>query len=199
MPGRGPQEWPRPGLAGARGVTSLELLLVAAVLVVLTGIGIPGLLGTIDRSRGLAATRYVAARAAAARLRAVSRSASVALRFETGARGTTIATVEDGDRDGVRSDDIVSQVDRVIEAPLLLTDLFPGVDIGILPLTGVSNAVELGGTDLLSFSPNGTSTSGTVYVRDRAGTQWAVRVLGVTARARVLRFDPATGAWVHAG
>lgn len=172
---------------------------MASLLCILTGIGIPGLLGAIDRSRGLAATRYIAARAAAARLRAVSKSTTVALRFEAGSRGTTIATIEDGDRDGVRMQDVDSLTDPVVEPPLLLSDLFPGVDIGLLPGTGASSAVELGGTEFLSFTPNGTSTSGTIYLRDRMGTQWAVRVLGVTARTRVLRLDPATGTWLHAG
>ena len=51
---------------------------------------------------------------------------------------------------------------------------------------------------ILSFSPNGTATSGSVYVVGRDQTQWAVRVLGVTARARVLRYERATGAWVNA-
>jgi hypothetical protein len=37
-----------------------------------------------------------------------------------------------------------------------------------------------------------------VYVVGRDQTQWAVRVLGVTARARVLRYERVSGAWINA-
>ena len=82
--------------------------------------------------------------------------------------------------------------------PALLSDLFPRVEIGLAPQAPAPEAVQLGGTTILSFTPSGTATSGSVYVRGKDGTQWAVRVLGVTGRVRVLRFEPATGEWVHA-
>jgi hypothetical protein len=98
----------------------------------------------------------------------------------------------------VRTQDIQQQIDRVIEAPTILSDLFPGTSIGIAPGISVTAAVALSGTNILSLSPNGTATSGSVYVVGRDGTQWVVRVLGVTARTRVLRFDRTTGVWVNA-
>ena len=122
----------------------------------------------------------------------------VALRFEAGQRGTTFSIVEDGNGDGVRTSDIEQQIDRVIEAPLLLSDLFPGTSIGIAPGVPATEAVSLSGTNILSLSPNGTASSGSVYVVGRDGTQWVVRVLGVTARTRVLRFDRLTNSWVTA-
>ena len=38
--------------------------------------------------------------------------------------------VEDGNGDGVRAADITRQIDRVIEAPIRLSDLFPGTAVG---------------------------------------------------------------------
>ena len=108
------------------------------------------------------------------------------------------SVVEDGNGDGVRTADIAQQLDRVVAAPMHLADLFPGAAIGLAPETPATSAVALGGTMILSFSPNGTATSGSVYVVGRDQTQWAVRVLGVTARARVLRYDRATGTWINA-
>ena len=122
----------------------------------------------------------------------------VALYFEDDARGTWFSMVEDGNGDGVRSSDIAQQIDRVIEGRILLSDLFSGAAIGLAAGTPATSALALGGTRILSFSPDGTATSGTVYVVGRDGTQWGVRVLGVTARARVLRFDSATNAWAAA-
>lgn len=106
--------------------------------------------------------------------------------------------VEDGNGDGVRTADITQQIDRVIEAPVHLSDLFPGAAIGLAPGTPATNPVALGGTTILSFGPNGTATSGSVYVVGRDQTQWAVRVLGVTARARVLRYERVSGTWINA-
>jgi Tfp pilus assembly protein FimT len=172
--------------------------LVAALICILAGIGVPSVLAAVDRSRGAAAARYLATRMAWARARAVGRSTMVALYFEGDGRGTRFSIVEDGDGDGVRTEDIEERVDRTIEDPTLLADLFPGASIGISPGIPATDAVALSGTRILSFSPNGTATSGSVYVVGRDRTQWVVRVLGVTARARVLRFDRTTSGWVNA-
>jgi hypothetical protein len=58
-----------------------------------------------------------------------------------------------------------------------------------------SDPVRIGNTDLLSFSPLGSSTSGTLYVAAGSGTQMCVRVLGATGRIRVMWFDAATRSW----
>jgi Type II transport protein GspH len=170
----------------------------AGALSVLLAIAIPQTITSVERSRGLAAVRYLGARMALARAQAVGRSTTVALRFEQGRRGMQINVFQDGNRNGVRSRDIDLQIDRPIDEPVELSDLFPGVDIGLTPRMPGVDAVQLGGTNLLSFTPRGTATSGSVYVRGRDGTQWVVRVLGVTARFRVLRYLPATGEWVNA-
>ena len=60
-----------------------------------------------------------------------------------------------------------------------------------------ADPLRIGSSNLLSFTPFGTATPGTIYVRGRDGTQLAVRVLGATARARVLRYVPRTREWVE--
>jgi len=162
------------------------------------GIVVPSVLVTVERSRGMAAARYLMGRMSHVRALAVGRSATVALFFEQDARGVWISTVQDGNHDGVRTRDIALQIDRVIEPRVLLADLFPGVAIGLAPQTPAAQAIQLSGSNILSFTPMGTATSGSVYVLGRDGTQWAARVLGVTARVRLLRFVPATGTWVNA-
>ena len=135
---------------------------------------------------------------ALARAQAVGRSTTVALRFQHEPTGVSISTVQDGNRNGVRTRDIDLQIDRPIEAAVRLSDLFPGVEIGLTPRTPGDAAVQLSGTNILSFTPQGTASSGSVYVRGSDGTQWVVRVLGVTARSRVLRYVPTTREWVNA-
>jgi hypothetical protein len=162
---------------------------------VLAGIATPQLLMSLDRHRAWAAARYLAGRMALARSYAVTRSANVALRFDDAGDEVTFQMFVDDNHDGVRSVDIAAQVDRSIDAPVRLSRLFPGVVIGITPELG-ADAVRIGPTNLLSFTPLGTATPGTIHVRARDGFQLAVRVTGATGRTRVLRYVSRTRQWV---
>ena len=59
-----------------------------------------------------------------------------------------------------------------------------------------TDGVRVGLSRLLTMNPNGTSSSGTVYVRGRDRSQYAVRVLGATGRVRVLKYDYVRGRWL---
>lgn len=178
------------------GYTLLEILFVLGFISVIGAMVIPQVLAGLDRSRGLVAARYLAGRLALARMQAITRSAAVALRFEERSEGITFEPFQDGNRNGVLTRDIQRQVDVSIEPATRLWHLFPGVVIGLTPDSPGTSAVQLsGGSRLLSFTPLGTATSGTIYVRGPDGTQWAVRVLGATARTRLLRLDRRTGQW----
>jgi prepilin-type N-terminal cleavage/methylation domain-containing protein len=174
---------PSPRFPSCAGFTLIEVIFVAGLVAVLSGMAVPQLMVTVDRQRAWAATRYVAARMTLARAQAVKRSAYVALRFEQKSSDMSFGMFVDGNRNGVRTRDIAASIDTPLEAPVRLSDLFPGVSIS---LAG----------DLMSFSPLGTASSGTVYIRGRDGSQLAVRVLGVTGRARCLRYNPRTRQWV---
>ena len=167
-----------------------------AVVGIVAAISIPATTAGVDRARGRAAARFLAGRVASARLLAVSRSANVALRFEQRDGRIQFSTVIDGNGNGVRTADVTAGVDRQIEPPIELAAHYPGVVIGLVPGTPAAAAVQVGASGLWSFTPVGTATPGSVYVRGRDGTQWVVRVFGGTGRARVLRYEPATGAWV---
>ena len=184
--------------ACAGGYTFIELLFVLALVGVLAAIAVPQVLGSLNRSRGLGAARYLGMRLALARTQAVTRGSAVALQFVEGPRGIRFSVYQDGNRNGVRSAEIGAGIDRQIEPPLTLVEQFPGVQIALAPGVDGLDPVRLGRSNLMSFSPSGTSTSGTIYVRGADGTQWAVRVLGATGRTRVLRLDASTGEWVNA-
>jgi hypothetical protein len=164
-------------------------------MAVVAGVSIPQVTVGMDRARAGAAARYLAARMTMARTEAVSRAAAVALRFREDSRGMVVASFVDGNGNGVRTSDIDAAVDLPLEPPVRLEDRFPGVTIGT-PAGSVDAPVLLGGTELLSFMPGGTASSGTVHVLGRDGSRFAVRVLGVTGRVRVLRLDP-SGSWVE--
>ena len=183
-------------LLRSRGFTLIDLLFHIALLTVVTGIAVPQLLASLNRQKAWAAARYLAARMAAARTYAVTRSATVALRFRSDRGDVTFQMFVDDNHNGIRTLDIASRVDRPIDTPVRLSDLFPGVVIGTSADVG-ADAVRIGATDLLSFTPLGTATPGTVYVRGRDGFQLAVRVTGATGRTRVLRYVPHTRQWVE--
>ena len=58
-----------------------------------------------------------------------------------------------------------------------------------------NDPIQIGGSTLMSFNPNGSSTSGTLFIRGLRANQFAVRVLGTTARARIFHFDFQQGKW----
>jgi type II secretory pathway pseudopilin PulG len=176
------------------GFTLLDVIFAIAVMAILTAIAVPQTMASMDRSRAWAASRYLAGRMALARMQAVGRSATVALRFSDAASGFGFDTFVDGNRNGVRTSEIGSGVDRPLDPLVQLSDLFPGVVIG-LAADSSGDPVRTGSSSLLSFTPAGTATSGTIYIRGRDGSRFAVRVLGATGRTRVLRYVIRTSEW----
>jgi Tfp pilus assembly protein FimT len=150
------------------------------LLLVLAGVAVPQMLAGLERSHVRAAARYLAARMALSRSQAVARSATVALRFSGEDETLSFAAYVDGNHNGVRSNDIDNGTDAPLEPPARLSDLFPGVIISL-------SSFESSG--IVSFTPSGTASSGTLYLLGRSGSRYAVRVLGATGRTRVLRYD----------
>lgn len=187
--------WPLVAVAARDGYTLIEILFVAALITTLSAIAVPQSLAAIDRARAAAGARYLAARMAMARSHAVMRSANVALRFTEDRAGITFRMFVDGNRNGVRARDIAAHVDQPLDAPARLSDLFPGVAIAVSGEAG-SDPLRIGSSNILSFAPLGTATSGSVYVRGRDGSQFAIRILGATGRVRVQRYQPHTSTWI---
>ncbi len=195
----------RPKRPDALGASLPELMLVVAMLATVSAISVPLLLQGLDNARVRAGARYLGARLQLARMLAVMRSQYVAMRFEAVDHSYRIALYVDGDGDGLRTADIERGVDRPLGAPERLEDQFASVRLGILePVPAVEGSdwlrpsdspVRVGRSGLVSFSPFGTATSGTLYVCGRGSDQYAVRVLGPTGRIRVLRFDRAAKRW----
>jgi type IV fimbrial biogenesis protein FimT len=186
---------PRPARAGTpHGYTLVELMFSAGLVAILVAAAIPQLTAGVERSRTVGAARYLASRLALARAQAVARSANVALLL-TASEGTfVVGTYADGNGDGVRTRDITAGIDSSVGVQVRLSDLFPRV---VLFLNDPAVTSTFDTTALMSFSPLGTASSRTLYLRGADGSQYAVRVLGATGRTRVLRFVASNGAWVE--
>ena len=187
------------------GMTLVDSVVSLGVVAVLASLAVPYLVAAREESQVMAAARYLAAQAMLSRSQAVRHGATVGLRFEQDDGGYLYATYIDGDGDGIRKADVASGIDRVLDPPRRLHEAYPSVRFELDPalpsLTGTSHAggnadpIRFGPGDTLSFSPVGTATSGTLYLRGRSGLQCALRVLGTTGRIRTLCYQAGDGEW----
>ena len=204
--------WPRRAIAifsRARlglsdGFSLLELLVVLSLTLILSTMAVSFAHSRLDQSRTAGAAWYVAGRVASARMEAVKRSAYVALQFVEHDGGYRFATYIDGNRNGVRARDIALLTDRRLGPEEQLDQQFPFVAFGICDDVAAidpgdtledGDPIRIGRSSLLSLSPDGSATAGTLYIRGHGASQYAVRVLGVTGRTRVLRFDFQNHRW----
>jgi prepilin-type N-terminal cleavage/methylation domain-containing protein len=186
----------RPATAG---LTLVEMLVVLWVLGILSAIAIPEFWSGLDEWRTSAAARYISGQFYGARFEAVKRSTRVAFRFQWDGVEYRFATFVDGNGNGVRSTEIANGVDWRLTQDTRLSARFGGVRFAIggdVPLIDGgfgSNPIRVAGGSLVTFGPDGTTSTGSVYIRGTRRAQYAVRVFGVTGRTRVFRF--VRGTW----
>jgi type II secretory pathway pseudopilin PulG len=164
----------------------------------------PQLLASVDSFKTAGAARSVAAQLQQTRVRAVGRGRDTAVRITHDSLGYIITTFEDGNANGVRTVDIQNGVDRAIAAPVRLSEQFSGVDFGALPgIPGADGSsapgadpVRLGSADSVTFTPIGTATAGSLYLRGGSSAQYVVRIYGETGRTRILKYVLRSRLWV---
>ena len=185
------------------GYSLMELLLATSVAATMVGISVPLVSAAVDEMRVAMAARYLEGRIMNARMTALKHSTRVGLRFEPVARDYCFTEYADGNGNGVRATDIAAGTDPELAPRARLGDSFPsvafGLRAGIPDLDGTRSAsdtdgVRVGASRILTLGPDGTASSGTMYVKGRRG-QYAVRVLGATGRTRVLFFDSGAQRW----
>lgn len=179
---------PGPGPSGASGYSLVECLFAVTLIGIIAAASVPPLAASLDRSRTQAAARFVQARMMLARARAAAKGAVVALRFAGTPDAAVLTTFVDGNRNGIRAADITAGIDTADAISIPFRSFFRGVRLEPVAAGGV----------LFSFTPSGTSSSGTFYLTGRDGSRFAVRVLGATGRARLLRYLPASDEWTDA-
>lgn len=161
---------------------------LAATLAGAAGAALPV---AIDRARARQATAFLAGLCEQARVQALGRSRAVGVYFGPAGAAVSVGLHVDGNANGLRTAEVVSGVDPELAPARRIGELFPGVRVA----EGEQEGVRLGGTRLLTFSPLGTATSGSLYLTGRDGSRYAVRIAGGTARVRTERFNPSSGVW----
>jgi len=182
----------------------LELLICLALAMIAFGGSAPVLLAARDGIMANGAADFLVGQLHGARMEALKRRANVAVRFEPDGDDYLLAVYVDGNANGVRAADITSGVDALMRPRETLRQQFAGVRFGFedgVPDVDETDTLEnrdpirVGTSRMLSFSPTGTSSSGTVYLHGRGRHQLAVRVLGGTGRIRSLDFDFGARTW----
>ena len=183
----------------------IDLIAATAVVAITAAIAVPVVGGTLEHERTIVGAQYLAGQLQRARLAALKRAAAVALRVEIVDERTSLRLFIDGNGNGVLQKDIDKGVDPPLSPLHWIDEQARGVSLrinqSILDAAGSSalepgdDPLRIGNTALITFSPLGSATSGTLYVAADRGPQMAIRVFGATGRVRVLLFDAQTRQW----
>jgi hypothetical protein len=182
------------------GFSLVEAMVVVALIMVAAAVSLPVFRSYTAEAHLVGAGQVFRSHFRRARSMAVRSNAYTAIRFESGPAGDTYSIYVDGNGNGVRSAEIRTGTDRLVEGPFPLTGGAPSVHVGFLPSvpavppargTLSGDPIRFGRSNMLSFSPLGTATPGTFYLAGD-GVQAAVRVTPGSARVRLMiwRGDP---------
>ena len=188
-----------------RGIALVDVLAAMGISLVMAGVAVPVIGGTLKREHTVIGAQYLSAHVQRARLESLKRAAAVAVRLEVLDGRTSVQLFFDGNGNGVLQKDIDRHIDPALTTAEWLDDHARGVSLRInQPIAGVGGGPDLaagddplriGNSSLVSFSPLGSATSGTLYVAARQGPQMAIRIYGATGRVRVLMFDARARQW----
>jgi hypothetical protein len=156
---------------------------------------------SIRSAAGEAATALLRARAYA-----LTRNVNVGVKFRRNGDRYEWALYRDGNGNGVRTAEIARGVDRPlgIAIPWSRRDVLPGIFFDCpVPDPGrpgsyldhPDDPIRFNASDICSFSPVGESTPGSIYLSDGRSRMAVVRVLGRTAKIRVLYWRKGEGSW----
>jgi hypothetical protein len=192
-------------VGGTRGAALIDIIVATSLCCLMAAIAVPVIGGSLERERAISGARYLAGELQRARLDALKRARSVAVRLQVIDERTELRLFADGNGNGVLQRDIDRGIDPALTPVGWLDD--HAADIGLRinqSVTEVSGAgalepgddpLRIGATSLVTFSPFGSATSGTLYVAAHRGPQMAIRIFGATGRVRVLIFDARTRQW----
>jgi len=198
----------RPGQGGWSLVEFLAALTLTAMAMSLS---LPPTFAWARRQRLQGAIRRLAQDLQASRWSALASGRATGLVFTMAAGGDLLWTVyRDGDGDGLRRADMESGVDIGLSRPRRLSQEAPGVRAGLLTGPSVAGVprlppqsgwiaspqdpIKFGASDVASFSPVGSATSGSLYLTDERDMA-ALAINGITGRLRLFLFDSMDRIW----
>lgn len=196
-----------PGLSRLpAGLSSVELVAVIALVSALAAATARGAFQLQSALAVRSAAAELAATFFRARAFAITRGVSVGVKFRKDGGRYEWALYRDGNRNGIRSAEIASGVDRPLGIAIVWprNDVRPGIlEGGFVPdpstpglkLDNPDDPIRFGSSDICSFSPAGESTPGSVYLWDGRDRMAVVRVFGRSAKVRTLYYFRGEKSW----
>ena len=197
-------------MAASKGYTLAELLTVLAIVAMAVAVALPAAAMLRDGGRAAAGARAMATILSSQRWKSVAGHRVRGLQFRKVGSGWLWREVADGNGNGLRTAEITRGIDPVLTQDDALERRIPDVTLGFPPggpypeappgtetLNVGDDPVRFGRSDLVSFSPVGSASSGTLYVTDGRRGLFAVVLFGPTARLRVWRFRPEERRWTR--
>ncbi len=191
-----------------RGLCLAEMLVVLVLGLVGMTFAMPSLAHLRDGGRAAAGARCMVSTFRALRSKSVTLRRARGLLFEQTSDGWIWWEVEDGNGNDLRVAEVRSGVDPIRSGPHRLGELVEHAALGfpptpaiprLPPRTGViderDGPIQFGKSDLVSFTPLGSASSGTLYVTDGRMGLHAVVLYGPTAKIRVWRYDAGRRRW----
>jgi len=191
-----------------RGLSLVQLLVVIVLIGVMVSLVAPTAAEMVADARAAAGARELASILQAMRWKAVAANSNHGLFFALDERGWHWLVVRDGNGNGLRTAEVRSGTDHTVSGPYRLEDRVSGLYLGFPPVESIprvpprsgaipdlTDPVKFGRSNLISFSPLGTASSGTLYVTDRRHALRAVVLFGPSVRVRVWRFDTREAKW----
>lgn len=190
-----------------RGSSLPELLVVLLILGVIAAASVPAF-GEISAQFSLqAAATHVSTIFNEARLRATYQGVDVGVKWVALAGDIVLSIHEDGNGNGVTTEDIQSGRDRLISGPISMRGRYPHIDFRFLkdlrgsdpggnPLGNLDDPIRFGRSDICTFAPTGRSSPGSVYLSDGWKRQAVVRISPATSKIQIYEWRPGTRNWL---
>lgn len=195
-----------PSRARSRGTTLVELLVALFILGILFALGVPALADLTATLTLRAACLDVTTTFRDAQARATFQRRDVGVKWVVAGGDIVFSIYEDGNGNGVRSEDIRKGLDRRVGEPFSMKHRFPGVSFSFVkgfsgkdpsgaPVGNLDDPIHFGRGDICTFTPLGHASPGTVYLADAKGRQACVRVSPYSASFATYEWDPGTKRW----
>lgn len=174
-----------------RGHSLLEIMAVLVMVITLLTVALPRIAATVHEHRLRGAAVYLKSLLRQTRARAAAEARYIGVVFEEVDGDPVFLIYGDGNGNGIRRRDIRQGVEERLREPYRLSETFPGVRYGSLPMgaeTPFLPGLRIGRSRIVSFSPLGSSTTGTLFLSNQYGLVYAVVVFGSTGRVRIARY-----------
>jgi len=195
-------------VTASKGYSLVETLAVLAIAAIALAVTLPAAAQLRDAGRAAAGARSMASLLSSLRWRSTATGTTTGLQFRKLGAEWSWREVRDGNGNGLRTAEITRGVDPVLSEDVALSGRVDHVRLGFPPSGSFPEAppgtgrvqdgddpIRFGRSDLISFSPLGASSSGTLYVTDGRDGLYAVVLFGPSTRLRVWRWNAQERRW----